>query len=150
MFRDSRKVCCLRYEVSADAAFRTQHANVAGWVGSKDVEVHIRAAGGGRWRVDGVPSEDLSGCLDVDLGFTPATNLLAIRRLSLKVGDSADAPAAWLAFPALRVKRLEQHYRRTARNAYAYAAPSVGYAATLQVSRLGAVIDYPQLFEAIT
>ena len=88
-------------------------------------------------------------CIDVDLGFTPATNLIVLRRLALGIGDQADAPAAYLAFPALRLVALPQTYRRLSRTRYAYAAPTEGYAGTLQVSPLGAVVDYPGRFELV-
>ncbi len=51
------------------------------------------SAGRGRWRVNGVMNADVTGCIDVDLSFTPATNLFTLRRLGLKVGEHADAPA---------------------------------------------------------
>jgi hypothetical protein len=38
------------------------------------------------------------GCLDIDLGFSPSTNLLPIRRLTLAVGEAATVRAAWLPF----------------------------------------------------
>jgi uncharacterized protein len=87
-------------------------------------------------------------CIDVDLGFTPATNLIAIRRLSLKVGESAEAPAAYLEFPRMRWVKLPQSYRRISRGAYEYESPTVGYAGTLEVSPVGAVTHYPGLFTA--
>jgi hypothetical protein len=92
----------------------------------------------------------VAGCLDVDLGFTPATNLFALRRLALKVGQHAEAPAAYLEFPSLRVTTLPQRYKRTGRTEYAYEAPTVGYSGTLRVSSLGAVVQYPGLFELVS
>jgi uncharacterized protein len=38
-------------------------------------------------------------CVDVDLGFTPATNTLPIRRLGLEVGEAAGLAVAWLNGP---------------------------------------------------
>jgi uncharacterized protein len=149
VFREARRTCALRYDVIADQAFRTRRARVAGWAGRHAVDLRVRAAARGRWHVNGAPQPELEGCLDIDLGFTPATNLLAIRRLGLKVGEHAEAPAAWLAFPALRLRTLPQRYERTAGHQYAYQAPSVGYSGTLQVSRDGAVTHYPGLFEMV-
>lgn len=81
---------------------------------------------------------------------TPATNLIALRRLALRVGESADAPAAYLAFPAMRFVKLAQTYHRMGRTEYEYAAPSVGYAGSLDVLPSGAVARYPGLFELVT
>jgi uncharacterized protein len=149
VFRQARRTCALRYDVMVDRAFRTRRASVTGWAGRDEVDLRVRAAAGRRWHVNGAPQPGLEGCFDIDLGFTPATNLLAIRRLALKVGEHAEAPAAWLAFPTLRLRTLPQRYERIARNEYAYQAPSVGYSGSLQVSRDGAVTHYPGLFEMV-
>ena len=41
--------------------------------------------------MDGVPAPALKGCKDIDLGCSPSTNTLPIRRLRLAVGASAAA-----------------------------------------------------------
>lgn len=87
--------------------------------------------------------------MDIDLGFTPAANLVAIRRLALKVGEHAEAPAAYLKFPSMRLVKLPQNYWRTGRSRYKYEAPTVGYSETLQVMRSGVVSKYPGLFALI-
>jgi hypothetical protein len=58
------------------------------------------------------------------------------------------APAAYLAFPELRLTRLDQTYRRLDENRYAYAAPAFGYKAILTVSPAGFVLDYPGLWQS--
>jgi hypothetical protein len=114
------------------------------------VALAIVAIPGGRWRLNGADQMQVAGCADVDLGFTPATNLIPLRRLALNVGGKADAPAAWLRFPELGLERLEQHYRRVDLHRYAYQAPGVGYAGTLEVSEVGFVTTYPGLWELET
>ena len=91
----------------------------------------------------------IAGCVDIDLGFTPATNMLAIRRLSLGIGEQAEAPAAWLALPSLKLEVLPQTYHRFTTLEYDYEAPSLRYKGRLQVSSLGAVVSYPGLFELL-
>lgn len=150
VFREARRACHFQYEVLADAAFRTRSAKVVGYLGNKAIDIRIRCTGTARWRVDGAPMLDVAGCVDVDLGFTPATNLLALRRLALRVGQSAEAPAAYLEFPRMRITRLPQRYERIARAEYLYEAPTVGYAGTLRVSPSGAVVEYPGLFELVS
>ena len=102
------------------------------------------------WRTLGAQWPDqpeAAGCIDVDLSFTPATNLIAIRRLALDIGHASEAPAAWLHFPELTLERLEQRYHRVALDTYDYQAPGVGYAASLRVSDSGFVTQYPGLWE---
>ncbi len=149
VFAEARRACELHYEVTADRAFRTKSARVAGFIGTERVDVRIEALRGGGWTVDGKPRPSLAECVDVDLGFTPATNLIVLRRLGLRVGELAEAPAAYLAFPSLRVGVLPQRYERRSRTDYAYASPNHGYRATLRVSPIGAVVDYPGLFRSV-
>jgi uncharacterized protein len=149
VFLESGLVCHLQYDVMADAAFRTRSACVAGFVGKTQVDVRIQTSGDQRWEVDGKHDARIDGCLDVDLGFTPATNLLPLRRLALRVGQEAEAPAACLAFPEMQFILLSQRYKRLSRTEYDYEAPRFGYRGTLRVSPIGAVIKYPGLFELI-
>lgn len=146
VFLESGQACHLQYDVRADPQFRTQSACVAGYVGKTPVDVRIHARAGG-WAVDGQIDARLAGCLDVDLGFTPATNLLPLRRLALAVGQEAEAPAAWLELPSMGFRLLAQRYKRLSRTEYDYQAPSCGYRGTLRVSPVGAVVQYPGLFE---
>ncbi|MHB8843121.1 MAG: putative glycolipid-binding domain-containing protein [Nitrospirota bacterium] len=96
-----------------------------------------------------MPRNSVKDCIDVDLCFTPATNLIVLRRLALKVGQRAEAPAAYLKFPEMRLVKLPQSYLRISRSEYAYEAPTVGYAGTLRVLPNGAVTRYPGLFEMV-
>ena len=149
VFWDAGQPCHFHYEVAVDAAWRTRSAHVHGYLGRRAIDLHIDSAAG-RWRVNGVSRSRVTGCVDVDLGFTPATNLIVLRRLSLKVGQRAEAPAAYLQFPEMRLVRLPQTYRRIARNDYEYRAPTVGYSGTLHVLPSGVVMQYPGLFERVT
>jgi uncharacterized protein len=147
LFSLEAQPCRLDYDVECDTAWRTRLARVTGWIGRRDVNLSIVAIPGSRWELNGVDQPAVAGCVDVDLNFTPATNLIAIRRLALSVGNSSDAPAAWLRFPELNLEWLEQHYHRVSADEYDYRAPGVDYAGTLQVSKVGFVKCYPGLWE---
>ncbi len=140
--------CALRYEVDADARWSSRSARIRGWYGTERVDVAIIAAPGGRWHLSGAEQPAVSGCVDVDLGFTPATNLLQLRRVALDIGQAADVPVAWLAFPELTLERLEQWYRRRDQDTYDYQAPSVPYEGLLRVNEVGFVTLYPGFWEA--
>lgn len=133
----------------------THRAQISGFHGRKAIEIrirrirNIRSADSTRWRVGDEEHAMSANCLDLDLGFTPATNMIAIRRLRLKVGERGDAPAAWLTLPDLKLRTLPQTYTRSGKSDYRYEAPSEGYRGTLQVSRIGAVIKYPGLFSIV-
>lgn len=72
----------------------------------------LDADGSGHWQVDGRPAPILDGCLDVDLESSACTNLLAVRRMHLDVGDMAKVPAAHVRAGDLTMMRLEQTYSR--------------------------------------
>ncbi len=148
-FVQSGRVCALDYSVVADAAFRTRRAVVTGFIGRRPVALSVRAGPRGGWTIDGAPVPGVQDCIDIDLGFTPATNLLPIRRLALRVGQQAEAPALYLVWPGLRARRLAQRYARVGRDAYDYEAPAFGYCERLRVSAEGAVMHYPRLFERL-
>ncbi|MEM9134776.1 MAG: putative glycolipid-binding domain-containing protein [Actinomycetota bacterium] len=74
----------IRYTVTADAEWRTTTARVE-LIGHRRVVVEL-AVDDGAWTVDDERRPDLDGCIDVDLGWTPATNILPMRRLGSEVG----------------------------------------------------------------
>jgi hypothetical protein len=90
----------------------------------------------------------LYGCADVDVVATAATNTFPIRRLSLKVGQAKTIPVAWIDVPSLRVRRIEQTYRRVAKDVYEYSTATFG-PARLTVDEDGIVIDYEGFAERI-
>lgn len=138
--------CLLNYTVDADPQWRTISASISGAVGFDALELEIAAASGDGWLLNGVPQQVANNPVDLDLGFTPATNLLAIRRLDPPFGSDMPAPAAYLAFPELKLQLLEQTYRKTGDSTFAYAAPLYGYEAELTAAPSGFVINYPGLW----
>jgi uncharacterized protein len=94
----------------------------------------------GSWTFDGEPRPDLDGCIDVDLGWTPATNTLPIRRL----GNAADEPqtirVAWLRWPELVILPSDQTYTRRGDRLWTYASGE--FSADLDVDEHGVVVDY--------
>lgn len=147
VFRESGHPCNVAYEVLIDPQWKTRSARLTGFHGQREIDLCIRRMTDGSWRVGLETQHAVAHCVDIDLGFTPATNLLAIRRLKLSVGEQAEAPAAWLALPSLKLSVLPQTYLRSTKLEYEYEAPSVGYKGRLRVSKLGVVEEYPGLFE---
>jgi len=137
----------LSYEVYCDSSWRTRSASVIGWLGRTPVKVALEVLPGEHWTLNGEEQgKDVTGLMDVDLGFTPSTNLVQLQRLSLDVGKEVEAPVTYLHFPELTLGRLDHRYRRIALDQYDYHAPSFGYTAILQVSDLGFVTQYPGLW----
>jgi hypothetical protein len=146
-FRFEKQPCHLSYEVDCEPSWRTRSVSVSGWLGKTPVRLAVEAVPGEPWTLNGDEQEnDVAGLMDVDLGFTPATNLIQLRRLALGVGQEAEAPVAYLQFPELTLGRLEHRYRRVAHDKYDYQAPAFDYAAILHVSDQGFVTQYPGLW----
>ena len=91
----------------------------------------------------------VAGCLDVDLAFTPATNILPLRRLGLAVGESREMTAAWVRFPDLSVEPLAQRYTRLDERRVRYESRGGSFTADLEVDELGLVVRYPPLWERV-
>jgi len=150
VFLHDRSPASLSYRVTATPGWHTIAAQVTGWIGADEIDIRIAQAGDGTWLLDGERQDVAPGIVDLDLGFTPATNLLPLRRLSLDIGARADAPAAYFDLSERGLSVLEQSYRRLDVESYAYAAPAFGYEAVLTVDATGFVRRYPDLFEAVT
>jgi uncharacterized protein len=106
----------------------------------------------GRWFADGRELAWARGLVDVDLGVTPSTNSLPIRRLRLSVGASAELTAVWVQFPGLEVRPLAQRYTRLDRTTYRYQSlvgGKVRFSARIRVDRQGRVARYAGLFDRV-
>ena len=134
------------YEVRCDVAWRTRSVSVRAHEGSEARTLTL-AADEGRWTIDDEPRPDLQGCVDVDLGFSPSTNALPIRRLSLLEGQSVTIEAAWVEFPSLKVHRVPQRYARVRDRVYRYENLPTGFVADVEVDDHGLVVSYPPGWE---
>jgi len=147
VFAWRNKPCVLSYSVMTDRQGRTRRARVEGWLGRKAVDVRIGVDAARRWRLNGKVRPEVEGCDDVDLNFSPSTNILPIRRLSLSIGERAPIRAAWLRFPDFSLRPLSQEYRRTGPRTYRYS--SSGFSAALTVNRAGLVTRYGRVWKAV-
>jgi uncharacterized protein len=133
------------YAIVVDAAWRTRSAVVSSSSANGRRELAIEADGVGGWRVDGAPAPALDGCLDIDLEASAFTNAFPVHRLGLAVGESGDAPAAYVTAPDLGVQRLAQRYTCVGDREFDYDSPEHGFAARLVFDASGLVRDYPGL-----
>ena len=139
----------LQYQVKCDLEWRTQAAIVQGLLGDRQVVIDIRSDGHGAWTFNRAPAPAVAGCIDIDLGFTPSTNLLPIRRLPLSEGGSVSVQAAWLRFPTLELEQLDQVYTRTGSREYRYESAGGRFTANLEVDELGLVSRYGDYWDAV-
>ena len=159
-----------RYELSTDEGWASLRLAVevegAGW--SRGLKLERRD---GQWRATtseqgdldaalvaaghppaGLPGiEDasrLGDALDVDLGGSPLTNTLPIRRLGLRDADDGTShriTVAWVLVPSLVVLPAVQSYTLVGPERVRYA--SEGFTAELEIDPEGYVLRYPGLAE---
>lgn len=130
------------YAIACGADWLTRSARVTRSIGTMPPQQLDIACDGARWTIDGIDAPALAGATDIDLGFSPSTNTLPIRRLALAVGDSAVIHTAWLRFPDFAIVRGEQRYTRTAPLVYRYESGT--YAADIAIDEAGLVTDYDE------
>lgn len=108
------------------------------------------AVAGDRWYVNGREEAAVRGCVDLDLGWSPSTNTLPIRRLNLPVGHSSGVlRMAWVRFPGLTVEALPQEYLRKSEHVYRYTSRGGAFSADLEVDDEGLVLDYPGVWRRV-
>jgi uncharacterized protein len=136
----------VRYELQCDERWISRYGRIQGWVGDDSFDLTIEHSGTA-WLLNGKPVAGLEHCLDLDFGFTPATNYTQLRRIALDVGEAADVNVAWIDVPDARLTYLPQRYERRTENTYWYESPTADYAAELAIAGNGFTLSYPGLWE---
>ncbi|TDK51076.1 putative glycolipid-binding domain-containing protein [Antarcticimicrobium luteum] len=132
----------LLYTVRCGPDWATLSADIAGERAGAPVALRILSGPQG-WRMNGVEQPGTAGCTDIDLSFTPATNLLPLRRLMPE--GPVPVRAAWLVPGLDRLAPLEQSYCPQEDGSVAYT--SANFEARLEVHPSGFVTRYPGLWE---
>ena len=132
----------VEYRVLADAAGLTTAVHVRDLRGFEVRTMALERDAKGNWTVDGAKVRGLKGCTDVDLGCSPSTNTLPIRRLGLAAGASRTIQAAWIRFPELAIVKAAQTYTRLDEFTYRYASGT--FEADLTVDDDGLVTSYAE------
>jgi hypothetical protein len=138
----------LSYVVNCDHAWRALDGRVVGAAGEQAVDYLIQRRGDRGWALNGEDVKGLDHLDDLDLSFTPATNLLQIKRIALPLGEPVRSPAAWFDFDSGALGELEQVYERRSERALYYRAPGVGYEGLLELAPSGFIRLYPGLWKA--
>jgi hypothetical protein len=147
VFSESGRPCRLDYRVVCDADWRTVSARVTGWLDTTEINVEVTVGPARVWTVNGQACAAVQGCDDIDLSFSPATNLLPIRRTRLAIGSRVAVRAAWLRFPGATLEPLDQTYERVAESRYRYESADGAFAAVLETNAVGFVTRYPGLWQ---
>ncbi len=149
VIRAESRPSLVRYGITCDTMWRTRAVDIEGRKRHGDSHVRMTADGNGRWWSADTEIVAMRGCVDVDLGITPATNTLPIRRLNLATGETRAVTAAWVRFPDLQIEPLPQHYTRLDALRYRYESAGGTYTTEIDVDQLGLVTHYAGGWERI-
>jgi hypothetical protein len=140
--------CRLEYLIECDPEWRTTSVAVDGWVGDDVIEFEILVSEESVWYLNEQEIEEVEGCVDIDLNFSPITNLLPLRRLGLENGETKSVSAAWLRFPSFKLERLDQTYSRLDETTIKYESRDGAFVRSLKVNSDGLVLEYPDYWIA--
>jgi hypothetical protein len=132
----------VEYRVLTDGAGLTTAVHVRDLRGFDQRTLTVERSTKGAWTVNGVLAKTLKGCTDIDLGCSPSTNTLPIRRLRLVIGATSTIQAAWVRFPELDVVKAAQTYSRLDEFTYRYT--SGDFSAELTADDDGLVMTYAE------
>jgi hypothetical protein len=144
----------IRYGFALQSDWSTREVEIVmhSGVAPQEQRLHLTVDAERRWLVESSgmsPQFSLSGeieaahgLVDVDLGFSPVTNTLPIRRLAPAVGEAVEVTAAWVRFPELTIEPLPQRYTRLTDRRYRYESAGGAFVAEIEVDDLGLVVTY--------
>lgn len=136
-----------RYEVTLDPDWTFRHIVLEKTDGRVLI---LRADGQGKWEKaqgDELPAFD--GCIDIDIGASPFTNTLPIRRNRFEIGVPQRFRMTWIPLDTLEPFVDEQVYTKLADGRFHYQAADGSFEAEITVDADGLVVDYPGLFHRI-
>jgi hypothetical protein len=93
IFKHAAGPARLAYRIQCDTEWRTLSGMVLGYIGNHPVSFNI-ARLASDWTLNGTVVRGLNQLDDLDLSFTPATNLLQLRRQDVPFGKSVSIPVA--------------------------------------------------------
>jgi len=137
---------CVGYMLDLASDWSTRAGSIDGFVGSRRIGIRIERDDE-HWSLNGVRQDRVRGLVDLDFGFTPATNHPQLRRMGLSIGASEEIVVAWFDIDKDCLEPLPQIYHRIADGAYDYNSPQGPYHETLQIAPNGFVSVYPDLWE---
>jgi hypothetical protein len=142
-----------QYNILCDSQWQVQKVELQN-LDRPEQALVLHSDGKGKWtNTKGGVIPSLDSCRDVDIYYSSFTNTLAIRRLTLKLNDSAEIKAVFINPLDMSVSAARQQYtflRKTSNGAlYRYESLDSGFTAELPVDSDGLVIEYPKFFRRV-
>jgi len=146
---EDEKPLRITYLIMLDRQGLTQAVEVDAVGGLGKHHLHLAADEQRAWQLNDRELPECRGFSDVDLGFSPATNALPIRRLNLHPGESQTLTVTWVRFPEFDVVPFPQRYTRVGSNRYRFESLLSDFQAELLVDEQGFVQQYGRYWEAV-
>lgn len=138
-----------QYVLTCDPAWRPRSAQVDLRQGRANRLLRVEIGEDGEWDIGGFRHPGLRGFTDFDLSASPSTNTLALMRLGLPIGGTAEIDVGWVVFPDLEIRPVRQRYQRLSERRYRYEGLHNGFVAEFEVDALGFVQTYPGFWERL-
>jgi hypothetical protein len=140
------------YALDATDGFRTRRFEVTAAADDGTRRLVLERSTDDEWRIDGETATALAGAQDCDLGLSPLTNFMPLRRHRLHERDGgADFLMAWVEVPNLVVHASAQRYEHVAPGVVRFIDRGLfdGFTADLELDADGLVLRYPDLAERV-
>jgi hypothetical protein len=137
------------YRIELTPDWRVRQVEATWSSGGHSQTLRLHSDGNGNWQGPRGLNLQLSGCIDIDIAWTPFTNTLPIRRLGLTPGESREIAVVYIAPPALEPRPLRQRYTALGEGRWRYESLASGFSAELVVDEHGLVTQYPGAFHAL-
>lgn len=144
VYLDQPGPTAIKYLLDLEESWATRSGRITGFIGERQVDTSIARTPSG-WVLNG-HNFGMADIVDLDLGFTPATNMVQLKRKALEISDAASFDVAWLEAGDQELVRLPQEYKRVSETSYAYNSPTAHYQATIVVAPNGFAAEYPGLW----
>lgn len=110
----------------------------------EEPDLWLATDGAGRWgEMNGAHRTELDGCRDLDLGCSPFTMMLPVRRLPVDIGDEFEVPVINVDVDTLSVIRSSRSFSRTAERSWSLREGPDGVPRELTLDEYGLVLDDP-------
>src|SRR5690606_31223212 len=123
-------------------------AAVYGMIGARNIEFHVNRYEG-MWLLNEMPVSGLEHLCDFDLGFTPASYLMLLKRAAPRLHETRTLPVARLDIESGQLIEAPQIFTRTGTMEIWHESPQTGYAAQIDLAPDGFVMRCPGLCEAV-
>jgi uncharacterized protein len=113
----------------------------------EEPDLWLATDGSGRWgEMNGAHRTELDGCRDLDLGCTPFTLMLPVKRLPVDIGDEFEVPVISVDVETLSVVRSSRSFARVSQRSWRYREAPEGEIRDLTLDEYGLVLDDPGRF----